>query len=219
MKSNSYFTVPIDTIDLSLRPNVSDEMEFTKNMISQIIKSVKNNFEINYHRSSTILKSKRLSDPPPITHKNDSTIDCNYRRCLVEDFMIINKDTNLLFLVPTQYSDDNLSFWKNVLDENTPIVTFGKKTYNELVGRVHSCPYREKAMTGIPRQDLVRGMGIDNYGVHITFNKSTELITWSEILNSLDEGIQAWQQTVGLVRSIHPSISSFNLSAVWAVFE
>ena len=117
-------------------------------MVSELSKNVVNDFELYYEKKTNInggRRSTRLMDSrdaeivEAATIKPNSSIDriknlSSYQRCLLEDFMVLSKDTHVVILIPFKIECPLLlqdSFWTSIDSKSCmnhrSIITFKKK--------------------------------------------------------------------------------------------
>ena len=187
-------------------------------MLSELSKNVLNDFDLKYEKKvnhNGTRTSIRLLDihdevneesiikSSSIIHKH--TILSSYRRCLIEDFMVLNKEASILVLIPFKPECPLLqqdSFWFSI-DNNSfmnyqSIVQFKKKKYHCISASVSTNPKLESVKSGITQFDLIDGLGSKNSGCLINFGNDDDgdlihkLITWNMVLMGGITGIQVW---------------------------
>ena len=103
ISSNSpYFTLSPGRLYISLQPHINSN-NYQKNMVSQMLKCIKNNFNLTYihhnvtHHWSLCNETQTI----PSTTSPLSTLS-SFNRCYVEDFMSLLPESEVLLLVPSK---------------------------------------------------------------------------------------------------------------------
>ena len=194
-------------------------------MTSELSKNILNDFDLNYKKkqSNTVeRRSIRLietcdDDDTAVSTANNNrdihsipnkhTILSSYRRCLLEDYMVLHKDTKILVLIPFNPQCPLLqqdSFWSsidsNIFTNYQNIIQFKKMEYHCVSASIKTNPKLESVQSGISHFDLMDGLGSKNSGCLIHFGEDDDcdpiykLITWNMVLKGRINGIQVWSE-------------------------
>lgn len=129
----------------------------------------------------------------------------NYRRCLLEDFMLIEKNVHVKVLVPSDNKYMNMSNWEYLIRSKASSyvgnIYFQKNEYYVFNGIIETSPQSSHAKDGtISGTDLTWAFGIGNSGSNIAFEVNSEtdpkaiLVTWTHVLTGKMDGIQVWSK-------------------------
>ena len=191
-------------------------------MVSELSKNVLNDFDLKYNKSNNyncerrsirFIESSNNSLQLQTCNTTSSYNSCkddtlsSYRRCLLEDFMVLDKHTNILVLVPFKIVCECLlqdSFWSNIDSESflnyQTVIQFKKKKYHCVLGSIITNPKLESVRSGISQYDLMDGLGTKNSGCLVDFgfdnnnDNILKLITWNMVLKGRVTGLQVWSQ-------------------------
>ena len=168
-------------------------------------KSIKNNFGKD-ENSSTSRAGRAKKDEMKDNCKIDVVTTTNQReypsihdtqsyRCLVEDYMVIAKDTSLLVLIPTnnrRLCDE----WKNQIKQgDLDKISIMKNTYHQVICVVTRTPSHNFATQGTPKGDRV--VHFEEQGSFLQCAGGQEKhLTWSEVLAGQKDGLQVWKKGV-----------------------
>ena len=167
-------------------------------MIPHISKEINSNFNVQYkcrttsQRRSNRNRTTHEVDNQPIVTENDNEavttrtgldettsfqycnnlILCNFLRCYVEDFMLLNVGKTLLVLVPANYGIMITSKWTQLFnsDIRSTQVQFSKYKYSCYTGVVFTNPFINNISSGMHLSDYASGFGTHNYGCSIMFS-------------------------------------------------
>ena len=190
-------------------------------MVSELSKNVLNDFELNYEnkinidggrRSACLIDSRDDEIVEITTINHNSSLDritnlSSYQRCLLEDFMVLSKETHVVILIPFKIECPLLlhdSFWTSIDSKSCmnyqSIITFKKKKYHCITGTVTTNPKIDTVMSGISHYELMDGLGSNNSGCLIDFGVDDDgdqiykLVTWNMVLKGGVTGVQVWSQ-------------------------
>jgi hypothetical protein len=145
-------------------------------MTSELSKNILNDFDLKYNkknnnslgrRSVRLIETRDDADSTASTANNTNstttnTILSSYRRCLLEDFMVLQKDTKILVLLPVKPKCPLLqqdSFWStidsNVMANYVSIIQFKKIEYHCVAASIETNPKLETVQSGISHFDLM----------------------------------------------------------------
>jgi len=191
-------------------------------MLADLSKNILNDFELKYEMKNYKIVERRsvrlvnVQDDSVIESINDSnnahlqnkhSILLPYRRCLVEDFMVLQKNTNVLLLIPLKPQCELLqqdSFWSlvdiNSITNYQSIIQIKKMKYHCISGCIITNPKLDSVLSGISQFDLMDGLGTKNSGCLINLGNDNDgdpiykLITWNMVLKGGITGIQVWSE-------------------------
>ena len=191
-------------------------------MVSELSKNVLNDFDLKYNKSQMTnggRRSCRIVDSHNCgqsiaPYNNDSTVEplkgnilASFHRCLIEDFMVLEKETNVLVLIPFKIECSSLlndSFWTSIESATfmnyESMIQFKKKKYHCVSATIATNPQLESVLSGISQYDLMDGLGSKNSGCLINFGLDEEndnilkLVTWNMVLKGGVVGLQIWSQ-------------------------
>ena len=91
--------------------------------------------------------------PGSIMNQMSVTHNTEYYCCLVEDFMVIQQNTPVVLLIPTQHDCEQ---WKQLIERcNSLLVSINKQQYHQIMCLVHQTPSRLHAIQGSCKGDRV----------------------------------------------------------------
>ena len=204
-----------------LRPNVATSLVVPNNFISNTTKRIKNHFQLENKKKITKPSRLRCQSPPMPSSLTSITIPSsaikatttttdtttlssvilhNHQRCFLEDFMSLQVDMSCIVLVPklnTLYVHQYSRLIDSMLESS--MIHFG----DEVVYHVCNCiiksnnDYEKLKNNGFSKLDM-QGALVENQnnGVFVVASNDDEdetLITWKDVLNGRDTGIQVWK--------------------------
>ena len=197
-KSNDTVKITPSSLEVSLRYCIHKQRSLDP--VSLISNLIKNNFQKrSYETSSVVRSSSRLNASNTTNQIHRSSITSTdvldgYRRCFVEDFMLLDKNDEVLLLVP---SDKDI--YSNV---NEPqYVEFSQSSFYAYHGVISSSPKKPELKAGMYWSDLKHLMNEGNGGNYIKLdcdNISTNtpiLIKFSSVLEGRSSGVQVWRRS------------------------
>ena len=206
--------------------------ELSKNVLNDFDLKYNKSQIINGHRRSVRLLDShdRRKCQPNTTFSIDATVDttvettvnatvdetvdslkgnilASFHRCLLEDFMVLQKDTRVLVLIPFKIECNcllNDSFWSSI-DSDTmmnykSMIQFKKNKYHCLSATIATNPKRDSILSGITQYDFMDGLGSNNSGCLVDFGVDAEnftilkLVTWNMVFKGGIVGLQVWSQ-------------------------
>ena len=182
-------------IGISLRTNFNIKSRRKKQNNQSIHTSATSQLNRRKLRSSTNSVTTLNSSPclpiPSLSTENlpnNDKVLGGYLRCYIEDFMSINRGHDVIILIPKL---DNLLSDMSPLNE----IQIGKASFRLFKGEVINSPKADSVQNGITNSDLIKGFGNDNYGSYIKIGHDSILLTWNEVMNGKQTGIQIWRKT------------------------
>ena len=178
------------TFIASIRTSQFEEFVASPNILSTISRKVTHNFStsysysidkpqrINTKQTSTPKSSIGLINKQRLLKSNDPIkklhlMTANKNRCFVEDFMVLEKNTEILLLIPLNYA--LIGKFKHCIKKLSPIqVQFSACArpikYVAMVGVIYSNPFLEELKSGMSLMDLKNGFGKNNNGLFVTLH-------------------------------------------------
>lgn len=208
LSSSSFISISNNVISTFIRHKFSTS-PMTPSTIPDFLKNGKvssylnNNFRCPSRSTPVRNKASSLSTRSTTTIQQPSTnssliqhngmnfFNSGMHRCLIEDFMTLQKGRDVVVLLPEQ--DERFSCI-------TPFATvqIGKSNY-----RVYNCvvsisSYANLIVAGMAVSDVKKGFNEGNYGCFVDIKDSSDCssricLTWSEVLNAREEGVQVWR--------------------------
>ena len=209
-KNRTAFQMKDDFLYMDLRNKFTNIVQ--GDFLNQISAFVHNNFSSSrHHKEKNISRaSKRLKlfkDSADIDINIDTTFSestqadvdaplSNFRRCYLEDFMVIPINTTVLVLIPDNIDD---------IEDADPFssITFGLVTYHIYFGSILTSPERNKVLNGTTFGEIEFGLSNGNFGSRILLKGTDNEIevSWKEVLAGGKTGIQVWKEG-GCFRSV-----------------
>ena len=142
-----------------------------------------------------VMKEKSNIDAVTTTNQREqpSIHDTQSYRCLVEDYMVITKDTCLLVLIPTK-NKRLCQEWKKAIEHTDQDQTYIlKNTYHQVICVVTGTPSHQVATQGTSKGDRV--FHFEEQGSLLLCPGGEEKhLAWQEVLDGKKDGLQVWKK-------------------------